>query len=81
MQSGAVFMPHLENWKTWGDSSFFPVFLDKEKTYRVCIKDAYNMSYLQHFRSYLCERGNSSPNNRVNLAGVKFLTMEKTDVP
>jgi len=76
MGKGAVFMPHLRDWDTWGDSSFLPVTLDRNRTYRLVIKDASNMSYLDHFRVYTGgEGGANGPNNRVNLSGIKFLSM------
>jgi hypothetical protein len=76
MGEGAVFMPHLRDWDTWGDSSFLPVTLDRNRAYRLVIKDAFNMSYLDHFKVYTGgEGGAAGPNNRVNLSGIKFLSM------
>jgi hypothetical protein len=78
VDEGTVFMPHLANWSTWGDSSGFNLSqtLNQGTTYKVVIKDFYNMSYLQHFTIYKGMGGSSGRNNRANISGVKFLFIE-----
>ncbi len=74
--SDVVFMPHLgsDNWDRWGESSFMPLTLDKNKTYTVTISDVFNMSYFDHFVSYTGGTGGGNEvYNRVNLSTVKLL--------
>jgi len=63
-----VFMPHLGlldnchgDWNRWGESSFVSVDLLSSKTYKVEIKDAFNMSYFKHFEQYFYLDGEYFP--------------------
>ena len=63
-----VFMPHLGlldnchgDWNRWGESSFVSVDLLSSKTYKVEIKDAFNMSYFKHFEKYFYFDGKYFP--------------------
>ena len=74
-----VFMPHLgaENWDRWGESSFVEVELESGKTYKAEIKDAFNMSYFEHFVPYTAGIGGGTDvYNRANISTLKFLLKE-----
>ncbi len=74
-----VFMPHLgrDDWETWGESSFVQVDLLSSKTYKVEIKDAFNMSYFKHFELYTGGAGGGTEGyNRANISTLKFLLKE-----
>ena len=74
-----VFMPHLgaDNWDRWGESSFVEVELEKGKTYKAEISDAFNMSYFEHFVPYTAGIGGGDDvYNRANISTLKFLLKE-----
>ena len=74
-----IFMPHLgaENWDRWGESSFVEVELEKGKTYKAEISDAFNMSYFEHFVPYTAGIGGGDDvYNRANISTLKFLLKE-----
>ena len=73
-----VFMPHLgDNWDRWGESSFVQVDLSSGKTYKAEIKDAFNMSYFEHFVPYTAGVGGGDDvYNRANISTLKFLLKE-----
>ena len=73
-----VFMPHLgDNWDIWGESSFVQVDLSSGKTYKAEIKDAFNMSYFEHFVPYTAGAGGGDDvYNRANISTLKFLLKE-----
>ena len=73
-----VFMPHLgDNWDIWGESSFVEVELEKGKTYKAEIRDAFNMSYFEHFVPYTAGAGGGDDvYNRANISTLKFLLKE-----
>jgi hypothetical protein len=73
-----VFMPHLgDNWDIWGESSFVKVELSKEKIYKAEIRDAFNMSYFEHFVPYTAGAGGGNDvYNRANISTLKFLLKE-----
>ena len=73
-----VFMPHLgDSWDKWGESSFVEVNLSGSKTYRVEIKDAFNMSYFEHFVPFTAGAGGGTDvYNRANISILKFLLKE-----
>ena len=76
---GFVLMPHLgaDNWERWGESSFFNVELSAGKTYKAVIKDAFNMSYFEHFVPYTGGAGGGTDvYNRANISTLKFLLKE-----
>jgi hypothetical protein len=76
-----VFMPHLgDNWDIWGESSFVKVELSNDKTYRAEIRDAFNMSYFEHFVPYTAGAGGGNDvYNRANISTLKFLLKEIKD--
>ena len=73
-----VFMPHLgDNWDIWGESSFVQVDLSSGKTYKAEIRDAFNMSYFEHFVPYTAGVGGGDDvYNRANISTLKFLLKE-----
>ena len=73
-----VFMPHLgDNWDIWGESSFVKVELSNDKTYKAEIRDAFNMSYFEHFELYTAGAGGGTDvYNRANISTLKFLLKE-----
>jgi len=79
VKEGFVLMPHLgdNNWDRWGESSFFNVELSAGKTYKAVIKDAFNMSYFEHFVPYTGGAGGGTDvYNRANISTLKFLLKE-----
>jgi len=74
--SHVVMMPHLPNWDTWGDSSFTRVSLMEGVTYKIRVKDFYNMSHLISNTLYGGAGGSGGPVNRANISGLKNLRME-----
>lgn len=74
--SHVVMMPHLPNWDTWGDSSFAQVSLTAGVTYKIRVKDFYNMSYLASNAIYGGAGGSGGPVNRANIPSLKILRME-----
>ena len=79
VKEGFVLMPHLgaDNWDRWGESSFFNVELSAGKTYKAVIKDAFNMSYFEHFVQYTGGAGGGTDvYNRANISTLKFLLKE-----
>ena len=75
-----VFMPHLgaENWDRWGESSFVEVELSAGETYKAGIRDAFNMSYFEHFVPYTAGAGGGTDvYNRANVSTLKFLLKEE----
>ena len=73
--AGPIIMPQLGDWSAWGDSSFLPVTLEANQTYSVQISDGWNMSYLEHYRSYNGTGGGDNPYNYVNISELKLLYM------
>ena len=73
-----VFMPYLgDNWDIWGESSFVKVELSNEKIYKAEIRDAFNMSYFEHFVPYTAGAGGGNDvYNRANISTLKFLLKE-----
>ena len=82
--SAVMIMPHLPSmdpkkpdpWDTWGDSSFAQASLTAGVTYKIRIKDFYNMSYLASNANYGGAGGSNGPINRANISGLKILRME-----
>lgn len=78
-EDGAM-MPHIgsDNWDTWKDSSFIKADLDSSKSYKIVIKDLFNMSYFDHFTIYTSGAGGGDDiYNRANIGGLKFLFKKK----
>jgi hypothetical protein len=76
--SGYLLMPQLgsNNWARWADSSLMPVTLDADEVYRVVLRDAPNMSYLEHFRPYTGGLGGGAGvYNKANITSLKLLSM------
>jgi len=83
-QTGIVFMPHLNDWKNWGNSKLVPFTFSAGKSYTVVISDYFNMSYLKHFENYKDEDhdkneklrgGKNGAINKANIASLKILRM------
>ena len=75
--SAVVIMPHLRDWDTWGYSSFAEVSLLKAGvTYKIRVKDFYNMSYLASNAKYRDKGGVDGPVNRANIYSLKILRRE-----
>jgi hypothetical protein len=70
---GPAVMPQRGDWAIWAESSLLTATLDAARTYRVIIRDGINMSYFDHFVSYVGSGGGASPFNFVNVTAVKFL--------
>lgn len=66
-------MPHHAREMYWVDSNFVTVRLKKNKSYSFKISDFYNMSYFEHFNTYLYRGGRSGAYNYANIAGLKLL--------
>jgi hypothetical protein len=75
VKSSVFMMPHHDLQYYWVDSNFIGVELEKGATYTFKISDFYNMSYFEHFNTYLYRGGRSGAYNYVNLAGLKLLYM------
>ena len=73
--NGAIIMPQLASWDQWGDSTFLPLNLDSGQQYTVTISDGWNMSYLEHYRTYNGNGGGDTPYNFVNISEMKLLYM------
>jgi hypothetical protein len=72
--AGLVAMPQLGRWDLWGGSTFVPLALEAGPRYRLRISELFNMSYLEHFRSYTAAGIDfSAPVNRANVQMVKLL--------
>lgn len=80
--TGHLMMPHAGSWDQWRDSSFVPVDLRSDRTYRIVIRSepmrAVNMSVFQHFADYTGGTGGPAPFNRVNIAELKILSLTGT---
>ncbi|MET0401448.1 MAG: hypothetical protein ABW123_03555 [Cystobacter sp.] len=74
--SDVLMMPQLSNWDVWGDSSFARFPLTAGATYKVRVKDFYNMSYLESNATYGGAGGSGGPVNRANVSGMKLLRLE-----
>ena len=68
-----IVMPQLGSWAVWGDSSFVSVYLEEGRSYSVLISDGWNMSYLDHYRSFNSSGGGDEPYNFVNITEMKLL--------
>lgn len=72
IKNSVITLPHLDG-GGWTDSSFVPVFLIENNTYTILIEDFFNMSYLNHFKTYRFRGGKQGMYNMVNLAEIKVL--------
>jgi hypothetical protein len=66
-------MPHHIREMYWIDSNFVTVRLKKGQSYSFKISDYFNMSYFEHFSTYLYRGGRSGAYNYANIAGLKLL--------
>ena len=73
--SQSIVMPQLGSWSVWGDSSFVSVALQQGESYSIVISDGWNMSYLDHYRSFNGNGGGDSSYNFVNITEMKLLFM------
>ena len=69
-------MPQMDSWEQWADSSLLSVDLQAGEEYTILITDGWNMSYLEHYRTYASTGGGAEPYNYVNIASLKLLYME-----
>ncbi|MDQ3234785.1 MAG: hypothetical protein M3Q07_23510 [Pseudobdellovibrionaceae bacterium] len=72
-QGAAVFMPHQINWETWSWSSSAGLNLKSDRSYRLRLADARNMSYFAHFERYTAGPGGvNGVVNRANISGMRL---------
>ena len=69
-------MPHHVRERYWTDSNFVEVQLEAGKVYKFRLKDFYNMSYFEHFQTYLYRGGRSGAYNFANIAELKILRIK-----
>lgn len=69
-------MPHHNRSRYWIDSNFIPVKLKAGVSYSIVLSDFYNMSYFEHFNTYLYRGGRNGAYNFMNLAELKLLRVE-----
>ncbi|MBK6689357.1 MAG: hypothetical protein IPG45_33120 [Deltaproteobacteria bacterium] len=77
--SGYLPLPQLGVWSEWRNSSFLPVELRADRSYRVVIDDdtrAVNMSAFDHYARYTGGTGGAAPFQRVNIAELKVLRLD-----
>lgn len=77
--SGYLPLPQLGSWSEWRSSSFLPVSLRADRSYRVVIDDdlhAVNMSAFEHYARYTGGSGGAAPFQRVNIAELKVLRLD-----
>lgn len=67
---GYIFMPHSSQIT---DSNFIKVKLEKSAEYKIEIKDSFNMSYFDHFRTYIHRGGRSGSDNSAYIYSIKIL--------
>lgn len=74
---GYVVMPHLGTWSQWADSSFVPVDLFSDRSYRIVVDmddRAVNMSAFDHYVRYTGGMGGRDGSFfRVNISEIKVL--------
>jgi hypothetical protein len=72
-QQGAVVMPHLSDWRTYGWSSRFVFTAARGQHCTIRLRDGFNMSYLEHFRLYTAGRGGATGAlNRASISAVRI---------
>ena len=69
-------MPHHNRSRYWIDSNFVRVKLKANTSYSFVLSDFYNMSYFDHFKTYLYRGGRSGAFNYANIAELKILRIE-----
>lgn len=77
--AGYLPLPQLGAWSEWRSSSFLPVELRADRSYRVVIDDdahAVNMSAFEHYARYTGGTGGAAPFQRVNIAELKVLRLD-----
>lgn len=72
IKSSIVTLPHAEG-GAWADSIFVPVALKQNTTYTILVEDFFNMSYLNHFKTYKYRGGKNGMYNMINFAEIKVL--------
>ena len=76
-QQGAVVMPHLSDWRTYGWSSRFVFNAASGQHCTIHLRDGFNMSYLEHFRLYTAGRGGATGAlNRASISAVRIERIE-----
>jgi len=73
IESKILIMPHHTDDHYWMDSNFISVFLNKDQLYTIKISDFYNMTYFEHFTSYLRRGGRSGRDNFVMISELKII--------
>jgi len=76
-QQGAVVMPHLSDWRTYGGSSRFVFTAARGQHCTIRLRDGFNMSYLEHFRRYTAGRGGAT--GAVNRASISAVRIERIE--
>ena len=71
-----IMMPHHVRKRYWIGSNFVQVDLKAENSYSFILSDFYNMSYFEHFNTYLYRGGRSGAYNYVNLAELALLRIK-----
>lgn len=69
-------MPHHNREKYWIDSNFVQVELKANTSYSFELSDFYNMSYFEHFSTYLYRGGRSGAYNFANITELKILRIK-----
>lgn len=69
-------MPHHNRERYWIDSNFVQVYLKANTSYSFELSDFYNMSYFDHFNTYLYRGGRSGAYNYSNLSELKILRIK-----
>ena len=69
-------MPHHKMEQYWNDSNFVELKLLANTNYQFELSDFYNMSYFEHFESYLYRGGQTGISNRAELKELKVLRIK-----
>jgi hypothetical protein len=67
---GYLFLPHTTQ---ASDSNFLQINLEKSIDYSLKIEDEFNMSYFDHFRTYVHRGGRSGSDNSAHIHSIKLL--------
>lgn len=67
-----LILPHSQGTR---DSNFISLNLKKDTSYKVHLSDFFNMSYFDHFQTYIYRGGRSGEDNHAKLLSLKLLKM------
>lgn len=70
IHTGYFFLPHTIR---QADSNFIKVYLEKSADYKIQIENAFNMSYFDHFKTYIHRGGRSGKDNSAHIHYLKVL--------